>query len=106
MERLATGLVPRPRSGSFPSRLDKAAPSLIWLAGTPPPRPSNEKWCGDLTAVATGGGQLYLAAAEDVAVRQLPAFATGEHHDRRACGAALKEAAAVPPHAMLVTVPG
>jgi putative transposase len=78
------------------TRPDKAAPPApdllqrAFSAGA-----INEKWCGDLTEIATGEGKLYLAAVEDLASRRVPGFAIDSHHDAALAAGALKMAAAV-----------
>src|SRR5829696_5682776 len=78
------------------TRPDKAAapiPDLVkrdFAAGV-----INQRWCGDLTEIPTDEGKLYLATVLDLALRRLPGFAIGEHHDAPLAKAALCMAAAV-----------
>ena len=55
----------------------------------------DQRWCGDLTAIPTDEGKLYLATVLDLGSRRLPGFAISEHHDSAVAKAALCMAAAV-----------
>jgi len=54
----------------------------------------NLLWCGDLTAVDTDEGKLYLATILDLFSRRLLGYAMSEHHDADLAVASLRMAAA------------
>jgi putative transposase len=55
----------------------------------------NVKWCGDITEIPTGEGELYLASVIDLFSRRLLGYATSEHPDAALACATIKMAVAV-----------
>ena len=55
---------------------------------------SDSVWCGDLTEIPTGEGQLYLATVLDLFSRRLLGYAMSDHHDATLAAASLQMAAA------------
>ncbi|MFI7698040.1 IS3 family transposase [Nonomuraea sp. NPDC049480] len=51
-------------------------------------------WCGDVTAIDTDEGKLYLATVEDLFSRRLLGYAMSEHHDAALTSASLQMAVA------------
>jgi putative transposase len=93
----AEGLVARAkrrrRSLTRPDKRAVPFPDLVrrdFSAPTP-----DAKWCGDVKAIDTGGGPLYLASVEDLFSRRMLGFAMSEHPDARLCRDALHMAATI-----------
>lgn len=55
----------------------------------------NIRWCGDVKAIDTGEGPLYLASVEDLFSRRMLGFAMSEHPDAALCRDALHMAATI-----------
>lgn len=68
-------------------------PDLVKRDFTAPAR--NVKWCGDITEIPTGQGELYLATVIDLYSRRLLACPISEYPDAELCMDAIKIAAAV-----------
>jgi putative transposase len=69
-----------------------AAPDRVRRQFTAPA--PNVLWCGDLTAVDTDEGKLYLATVLDLFSRRMLGYAMSEHHDADLAVASLRMAAA------------
>jgi len=54
----------------------------------------NQKWCGDVTEIATDEGKLYLATVLDLFARKLLACPISDHPDTELCADAIKIAVA------------
>jgi putative transposase len=89
------GLVARPkrrRRGLTKQGTRPAAPDLVgrdFVAEAP-----DRLWCGDLTAIDTDEGPLYLASVLDLFSRRLLGYAMSTHHDAELAVASLQMAAA------------
>ena len=55
----------------------------------------NVSWCGDVKAIDTGEGPLYLASVEDLFSRRMLGFAMSEHPDAVLCRDAIHMAATI-----------
>jgi putative transposase len=75
------------RPGKRPVALDRVRRQFSAVA-------PNLLWCGDLTAVETDEGKLYLATVLDLFSRRMLGYAMSEHHDAELAVAALRMAAA------------
>lgn len=93
----AEGLVARAkrrrRSLTRPDKRAVPFPDLVRRDFSAPA--PNAKWCGDVKAIDTGEGPLYLASVEDLFSRRMLGFAMSEHPDAVLCRDALHIAATI-----------
>jgi putative transposase len=75
------------RQGKRPAAPDRVRRQFTAVA-------PNLLWCGDLTAVDTDEGRLYLATVLDLFSRRLLGYAMSQHHDSELAVASLRMAAA------------
>ncbi|MFC1401808.1 MULTISPECIES: IS3 family transposase [Streptacidiphilus] len=54
-------------------------PDLVLRDFQPDPSALNQRWCGDITYIATDQGWLYLATVIDIASRRVVGWATADH---------------------------
>lgn len=92
--RAGTGDVPTSPSDRYDAKqwISTSSPPIISIASSLPLVPLNEKWTGDITAIWTYEGWLYLAVVLDLFSRRVVEWAMAVSADERLVEMALRMA--------------